>query len=199
MRQKTSGKFNIWKWLFLALLALLLATGIVLYTRVTTQREDTSQITSITSDEGTKIGSFTTTRDQLNETIAIYLEEYQTKGLTYKVYANNQQILFEGTYEVLGAEIPLYIYFQPSKLEDGSVLLTISEISAGTLSLTASAALSFVGNSISLPDFVTLDAEAGTVTVDLTAIDNSQGIYVKADTIDLYNDQIIFDIYKSKS
>ncbi len=199
MRQKTSGKFNIWKWLFLALLALLLATGIVLYTRVTTQREDTSQITSITSDEGTKIGSFTTTRDQLNETIAIYLEEYQTKGLTYKVYANNQQILFEGTYEVLGAEIPLYIYFQPSKLEDGSVLLTISEISAGTLSLTASAALSFVGNSISLPDFVTLDAEAGTVTVDLTAIDNSQGIYVKANTIDLYNDQIIFDIYKSKS
>lgn len=199
MRQKTSGKFNIWKWLFLALLALLLATGIVLYTRVTTQREDTSQITSITSDEGTKIGSFTTTRDQLNETIAIYLEEYQTKGLTYKVYANNQQILFEGTYEVLGAEIPLYIYFQPSKLEDGSVLLTISEISAGTLSLTASAALSFVGNSISLPDFVTLDAEAGTVTVELTAIDNSQGIYVKANTIDLYNDQIIFDIYKSKS
>ena len=197
MRQKITGKTNIWKWLFLGLVAALLGLGLVLLARVTTYREDTSQITAPSAAE-TKIGTFTTTRDQLNDTVATYLEDYQTKDFTYKLYASNQLVLFEGEYVILGQKIPLYIYFQPSKLDDGSVLLTVSEISAGTLSLPRAEILTYLKKNYKLPDFISVNVEESSILIQTTAITNNLGIYVKANTIDLYNDQIIFDIYRKK-
>ncbi|HFI0150501.1 TPA: YpmS family protein [Streptococcus suis] len=197
MRQRKIGNLNIWKWAFLLLLSCLLGLSIVVISRVTTSRENTTQISS--SDSDAQIGTFTTTRDQLNDTVATYLEEYQTKDSSYKLYATNQQVLFEASYEVFGTKVPLYIYFQPNKLENGNILLTITEISAGTLSLPTKEILTYVQKSYKLPSFVTVDAEQSTVSILLTEIENDLGIYIKANTIDLYNDQIIFDLYKKST
>lgn len=202
MKQKKNGQrnrqINWWKWAFLLLIAAILALGIVLLGRIQTSREDTSKIALIETDADTKIGTFSTTRSQLNDTIATYLEEYQTDQFSYKLYSTNQMVLFEGTYELFGLPIPLYIYFQPSKLEDGSVLLQVSEISAGTLSLPRKEILTYLQKHYKLPDFVTVNQDNATVHVQLNAIKNNLDIYVKANTIDLYNDQIIFDIYRKK-
>ncbi|MBY5033732.1 YpmS family protein [Streptococcus gallolyticus] len=198
MKQKTSGKINGWKWAFLLLLSALIAVSLVLFFRITSSRENTSQIV-VSSKKDPKIGTFSTSRDQLNDTIAAYLKDYQKKGFTYKVYATNQLVLFEGQYELFGADIPLYIYFQPSKLEDGSVLLTVTEISAGSLSFPKAEVLSYLQNNYKLPSFISIDIEAATVKVSLSDIKNDLGIYVKANTIDLYNDQILFDLYRRKS
>ena len=197
MRQKKKKKTNIWKWLILILLAAVLGLGLVLMSRVTTYREDTSQI-AVKKGAETKIGTFMTTRDQLNDTVATYLKDYQTKDFTYKLYASNQMVLFEGEYVLLGQKIPLYIYFQPSKLDDGSVLLTVSEVSAGTLGLPRAEILTYLKKNYKLPDFISVDVEASSILIQTTAITNNLGIYVKANTIDLYNDQIIFDIYRKK-
>lgn len=198
MKQKTSGKINGWKWAFLLLLAALLACSAVLVFRTTTRRETTNRITT-TSKQDTKIGTFTTTRDQLNDTISTYLKDYQTKDFTYKVYATNQLVLFEGKYKLFGATIPLYIYFQPSKLKDGSVLLTVTEISAGTLSFPKEEVLTYLQKNYKLPKFIGIDSAEATVKINLVDIKNDLDIYVKANTIDLYNDQIIFDLYRKKS
>lgn len=171
--------------------------GLVVVSRLVTKREDTSQL-NITTTEDPKIGTFSTTRDQLNETIATYLEDYQTKDFSYKVYATKQLVLFEGAYKLLGVEVPLSIYFQPSKLADGSVLLTVTEISAGTLSLPRSEILTYMKKSYKLPEFVSIDVDAATILVQLPAIENKLNLYIKANTIDLYNDSILFDIYRKK-
>ena len=197
MRQKITGKTNIWKWLFLILLAAVLGLGLVLMSRITTYREDTSQI-AVKKGAETKIGTFMTTRDQLNDTVTTYLKDYQTKDFTYKLYASNQMVLFEGEYVLLGQKIPLYIYFQPSKLDDGSVLLTVSEVSAGTLGLPRAEILTYLKKNYKLPDFISVGVEASSILIQTTAITNNLGIYVKTNTIDLYNDQIIFDIYRKK-
>lgn len=197
MKQKRIGKNNIWKWLFFLLLSAILGLGIILVSRMTTYREDTSQI-AIEEGAETKIGTFTTTREQLNDTVATYLEDYQTKNFSYKVYASNQLVLFEGEYVILGQKIPLYIYFQPSKLEDGSVLLTVSEISAGTLGLPRDDILNYIKKNYKLPNFITVDVENSSIHIQTTAIENNFKIYIKANTLDLYNDQIIFDIYRKK-
>lgn len=194
MKQKTNGN-NIWKWLFLLLVAAIFGLGLVLAGRMLTYREDTSQI-KVSKGEETKIGTFTTTRDQLNDTVATYLKDYQTKDFSYKLYASNQQVLFEGEYAILGQKVPLYIYFQPSKLEDGSVLLTVSEISAGTLYLPKREILTYLKKNYKLPVFIHIDADKATILIQLSAMKNELDIYVKANTIDLYNDQIIFDIYR---
>lgn len=197
MRQKKNGNRRIWKWLFLTLLAMNLGLGLVLVARLISPREETRLI-QIKQDGDPKIGTFSTSRDQLNETVSTYLQDYQTKDFSYKVYATKQLVLFEGSYTILGATIPLSIYFQPSKLEDGSILLTVAEISAGTLSLPRTDVLNYLKKSYKLPEFVTVDVESSTILIQLPAIENQLNIYVKANTIDLYNDTILFDIYRKK-
>ena len=44
-----------------------------------------------------------------------------------------------------------------------------------------------------IPKFVQISPKQSTITIVLPEIDNDFGIYVKANTIDLYNDKIVFD------
>ncbi|MBF0786809.1 MULTISPECIES: YpmS family protein [unclassified Streptococcus] len=197
MKQRDIGKINKWKWAFLALVAALLAFSFVIVERISSAREaTTSSSVSKNSSNDEKLGTFTTSKEQLNTMLADYLKDYQTDTFSYQVTATTQFLLFEGTYKIWGLDIPLYIYFQPNKLNDGSILLTVSEISAGTLSLPKEEILSYVKKQSQLPEFVKIDASKAAVTIRLTDIENAQKIYVKANTIDLYNNQLIFDIYR---
>ncbi|HEM3202749.1 TPA: YpmS family protein [Streptococcus suis 8830] len=197
MRQRKAGNLNIWKWLFLAQLALLIGCGIVLYTRIQTDREDLTKLVQ-TSGEDTKVGTFSTNREQLNQTLTNYLKEYQTEEFSYQLFVTSQQVVFEGSYQIFGVTIPLYIYFQPSKMEDGSILLRITEISVGSLSLPKAEVLAYLQKNYKLPAFVKIDSEQAQVQVQLTELKNKFGLYGKANTIDLYNDQFIVDIYRKR-
>ncbi|HGA1199543.1 TPA: YpmS family protein [Streptococcus suis] len=197
MRPRKAGNLNIWKWLFLAQLALLIGCGIVLYTRIQTDREDLTKLVQ-TSTEDTKVGTFSTNREQLNQTLTNYLKEYQTEEFSYQLFVTSQQVVFEGSYQIFGVIIPLYIYFQPSKMEDGSILLRITEISVGSLSLPKAEVLAYLQKNYKLPAFVKIDSEQAQVQVQLTELKNKFGLYGKANTIDLYNDQFIVDIYRKR-
>ncbi|MBF0777217.1 YpmS family protein [Streptococcus cuniculi] len=197
MKQKSTGNINKWKWAFLGLVAALLALTLVVVARISSIRENTTVLTaSANSSNDEKLGTFTTSTEQLNTMLETYLKDYQTETFSYKIRATNQFLLFEGTYNIWGLDIPLYVYFQPNKLNDGSILLTVSEISAGTLSLPKEEILSYIKKQSQLPAFVKIDPSKASVTVQLTEIENTQKIYVKANTIDLYNHQLIFDIYR---
>ncbi|HEM2798779.1 YpmS family protein [Streptococcus suis] len=197
MRPRKAGNLNIWKWLFLAQMALLIGCGIVLYTRIQTDREDLTKLVQ-TSTEDTKVGTFSTNREQLNQTLTNYLKDYQTEEFSYQLFVTSQQVVFEGSYQIFGVTIPLYIYFQPSKMEDGSILLRIIEISAGSLSLPKAEVLAYLQKNYKLPAFVKIDSEQAQVQVQLTELKNKFGLYGKANTIDLYNDQFIVDIYRKR-
>ncbi|HEM3898410.1 TPA: YpmS family protein [Streptococcus suis] len=197
MRPRKAGNLNIWKWLFLAQLALLIGCGIVLYTRIQTDREDLTKLVQ-TSTEDTKVGTFSTNREQLNQTLTNYLKEYQTEEFSYQLFVTSQQVVFEGSYQIFDVTIPLYIYFQPSKMEDGSILLRITEISVGSLSLPKAEVLAYLQKNYKLPAFVKIDSEQAQVQVQLTELKNKFGLYGKANTIDLYNDQFIVDIYRKR-
>ncbi|MDG3362091.1 YpmS family protein [Streptococcus suis] len=197
MRPRKAGNLNIWKWLFLAQLSLLIGCGIVLYTRIQTDREDLTKLVQ-TSTEDTKVGTFSTNREQLNQTLTNYLKEYQTEEFSYQLFVTSQQVVFEGSYQIFGVTIPLYIYFQPSKMEDGSILLRITEISVGSLSLPKAEVLAYLQKNYKLPAFVKIDSEQAQVQVQLTELKNKFGLYGKANTIDLYSDQFIVDIYRKR-
>lgn len=195
MPQKKNGKINSWKWLFLILLALILGTSLVLVNRLETKREDLTKLVP-TNKNDAKVGSFETNREQLNETIAQYLKDYQTDNFQYQVYLTSQLAVFEGSYQLLGIDIPLYIYFYPSRMEDGSISLAVQEISAGTLSLPKGDVLNYLQKNYKLPDIVKIDSKDARIQIQLPAIENKFGIYAKVNTIDLYSDQIIVDIYR---
>lgn len=174
---------------------MVLGTSIVVINRLESKREDLTKLVP-TNSEDAKVGRFETNKEQLNATIAEYLKEYQTDTFQYKVYLTSQLAIFEGDYQLLGMDIPLYIYFFPSRLEDGSISLAVQEISAGTLSLPKREVLTYLQKNYKLPDIVKIDAENATIQIQLPAIENKFGLYGKVNTIDLYNDQIVVDIYR---
>ncbi|MDW8750658.1 DUF2140 family protein [Streptococcus suis] len=197
MKLRKVGNLNFWKWLFLVQLALMLGGGLVLLSRFQTKREDLTRLVP-TNQTDTKVGTFTTDREQLNQSIANYLKEYQTKDFSYQLFVTSQQVVFEGSYQLFGVTLPLYIYFQPFKMEDGSILLQILEISAGSLSLPKADVLAYLQKNYKLPSFVKIDSQEAQVQLQITDLENSLGLYGKANTIDLYNNQIIVDIYRKR-
>lgn len=197
MKLRKAGNFNIWKWLFLVQLALTLGAGLVFLNRIQVRREDMLKLVP-SGQTDAKVGTFTTNREELNHTIVTYLKDYQTADFSYQLFVTSQQVVFEGTYQVFGVSIPLYIYFQPFKLEDGNILLRILEISAGNLSLPKAEVLVYLQKHYKLPTFVQIDSQEAEIYLKISELDNKFGIYGKANTIDLYNDQIIVDIYRKR-
>lgn len=189
-------KINIWKWLFLGLVSLLVALGLVVQSRMATPRETVRQLHRTTKTSDVQVGTMTSTRDQFNETIKHLLKKYHLSD--YKVYADNQQILLEGQLSLLGKSYPLYIYFQPSKLDNGNILLSVKDFSVGSFQIPQKMVLQLLSKNKNIPKFVQISPKQSTITILLSEMDNDFGIYAKANTIDLYNDKIVFDLYQKK-
>lgn len=198
MKQRTSGKKNLWKWGCLALLAFNLAFVGIIFLRIGTLREPAGHISSQQSQSDVMVGTFSSSRDQLNDTVEAYLKQYQTDNNSYSFKATEKEVVFEGTYTLLGHQVPLYVYFTPVVLEDGSIQLNVSSVSAGTLSLPVSDVLKFIASSYQLPDFVEVNSKKEAIVLNLPKMDNKAGLYVKATDFDLVNDKLRFAIYKRK-
>ncbi|KHD45203.1 YpmS family protein [Streptococcus hongkongensis] len=199
-RSETTKKLkNKWKLACLFLIAFNFALVLVIGSRLIQVREPNSQKLVSTVSNSVKVGTISTNRSQINKTVASYLQDYQKKDLIYKIYTTSSAIIFEGKYQFLGYEVPLYIYFQPIALEDGSLQLQVSSISAGTLPLPESEVLQYIKSTYKLPSFVTVNSKKSSIIVNLQEIKNGAGIYLKAKKVDLINNQITFDIYKKKA
>ncbi|WP_159559752.1 YpmS family protein [Streptococcus halichoeri] len=194
---KTKPSINGWKWAFLLILALNLAFLIILGSRLIQPRETKDSQQSISQKAtNVKVGTFTTNRQQLNKTISAYLKAHQSSKMSYKVYLAQSSILFEGKYQLLGYEVPLYVYFQPNKLENGAVQLQVTSFSVGTLPLPEAEVLQYIKGRYDLPSFVTIKPKQSSIVLNVQKLKNNANIYLKAKKIDLLNDQISFDIYK---
>ena len=184
---------KIWKWLFLGLLALNLALVSVVAYRIMTPVETTS---SVSLPKGaTKIGKYSMTREEL--ALTGFAQDYSTDKMRFKVKVTNSKIVFESSYKVLGHPVPLYVYFTPVVSESGAIVLHVSELSAGTLKLPVSNALKMIKRSTNLPDYIAIDSKKGKVTLNIQSMKNEKGITARALSLDLVNDRIEFDIYKT--
>ncbi|WMB30165.1 DUF2140 family protein [Streptococcus didelphis] len=195
-KYEKNNNVNWWKWAFLFIFALNIAFLGVIASRLIQVREPASEKLLTKKQNHIKVGSFTTNRQQLNKTVASYLSDYQTTQLTYKLYTTSSSIIFESKYQLLGYEVPLYIYFQPIALTNGDLQLQITSLSAGTLPLPESEVLQYVKSSYKLPDFIEVNIKKSSLIIHLQKMDNNAGLYLKAKKLDLLNDQISFDIYK---
>lgn len=199
MKHKKTGKINWWKWLFLFLLALNLSLVGVLASRLLTTGADSQQTSQTETKSTIQVGSFSTTREQLTQTINSYLKSYQSKGTTFQVVIDSENIIFQGTYSLLGYEIPLYVYFEPYSLSTGAVQLKVTSVSAGNLALPESDILRYIKSSYDLPSFVQVLPDKSAINVNLQNLNQETDFSLKARQIDLLNDQFIFDIFKKNT
>lgn len=207
MRQYQTGKKQmatkpkkasspIWKHLFIGLLIMLVALFAVVLWRINTPRESRQALPPIDTTKDTKVGTFTTTKDQLNAAIANLLKTNQLDQV--KVYVDEQQLILEGNIALVSEEYPVYLYLEPRQLSDGRMTLTVVDMSLGTLSVPKSEVLGLLKGNTKLPKWVMIDAKNAIITLDLPHLDDKQDFYVTANTIDLSKDTIVFDVYLKK-
>lgn len=195
--KKRKLKINRWKWLFFILLAFNLALVLLVASRVFVPRESdlTAKIAKVTTNE--KIGQINMTRDELNVLINSYLGEMSSKSLGYKFYLADSNAVLQMDYKLFSATIPIYVYFQPAMTSDGSILLTVQSISAGTLNMPASAVLDYV-KIMKLPSFVKVNSSNSTVKINLNQLTVAGNLSFKAGSIDMTAGSYIFEIYMNK-
>ena len=137
------------------------------------------------------------TREELDAALTGFAQDYSTDKMRFKVKVTNSKIVFESSYKVLGHPVPLYVYFTPVVSESGAIVLHVSELSAGTLKLPVSDVLKMIKLSTNLPDYIAIDSKKGKVTLNIQSMKNEKGITARAQSLDLVNDRIEFDIYKT--
>lgn len=192
-------KKNYWKWAFLILLGVVLGSSIFLGTRIFANREpDFAKVPAITQRQGDPVLTINTNKEKVNQMISFFLTDYQKdQGIQYKFYLENEAML-NGTFEVLGFPINFYLYFDPYVMENGNVQLKAKSLSIGTLSLPIKDIMNMIKRNYKLPDWIEINTDDLTIMLRLDRFRMQNGMYIKADKIDLVNDDIRFSLYLPK-
>ncbi|ROY09552.1 DUF2140 family protein, partial [Enterococcus faecium] len=137
-------------------------------------------------------------KEKVNQIISFFLSEYQKDSdIEYKFYLENEALL-NGTFEVLGFPIDFYLYFDPYVMENGNVQLKARSLSIGTLSLPIKDVMNMIKRNYKLPDWIEVNTDDLTIMLRLDQFRMQNGMYIKADKIDLVNDDIRFSLYLPK-
>ncbi|GCF92808.1 hypothetical protein NRIC_06990 [Enterococcus florum] len=192
-------KVNGWKIAFLILIGLLLGSTIFLATRVFSQRETGLPSSGETKvAEGSPVLTMNTNKKKLNDVMDYFLDEFQEdSSIKYDFYLENQAML-AGKFKFLGAKVDFNLYFDPFVMDNGNVQLKARDLSIGTLNLPVREVLSILKRSYKFPDWVEVTPKNQTIELKLNEFSLENGMFIRANHIDLVNDDIQFSLYLPK-
>lgn len=198
--KETKKKMNIWKLAFLVLVGLLLGSGIFVGSRIFQQRETNLPASAETAvQKGTSVVTISTNKQKLNTMMAYFLDNFQKNSdIKYQFYLENQALL-SGNFKLLGSKVNFYLYFDPYVMENGNVQLKATDLSIGTLNLPVSQVMAAIKRSYDFPSWVSISPSKQTIVLKLNKFEMQNGFYVKADHINLVDDDIQFSLYLPKS
>ncbi|MBM7688612.1 hypothetical protein BCR24_09245 [Enterococcus ureilyticus] len=201
-RKKTpevKNKVNRWKVAFIVLVGFIIGSITFVFVRITQVREPNYKpVPELVEKDGTPVVAIQSKKKQINALIDFYLADFQ-KGsdITYKFYLENEAML-NGTFEVLGHPIQFYLYFDPYVMDNGNVQLKAKSLSIGTLGLPMKEILKFVQRDYKLPSWVEVNPDDSTILLRLDQFRMQNGLFIRAEKINLVDDDIRMNIYLPK-
>lgn len=195
-----SPKRNIWKIAFLVLTGVLIGIAVFIGVRITQVREPNYKPTSAIVDrQGKPVLTVQSNKQQVNDLIDFFLEDLQEgSDIKYKFYLENEALL-NGTFNILGYPIQFYLYFDPYVMDNGNVQLKAKSLSIGTLGLPIKEILKFIQRDYKLPKWVEVDVDEKLILLRLDKFELQNGLYIRAEKINLVDDDIRLNLYLPKS
>ncbi len=192
-------KINKWKVAFLLLVGALIGSGIFLYSRLTEEREVlTQEIPELVAKEGTPVLSVSSNKEQINSLITFFLDRYQADSDVKYQFTLENQALLTGEFEILNFPLTFYLYFQPYVMDTGNVQLKATSLSVGTLTIPIKQVMKMVQNNFKFPDWVEVDPDNGTIMIRFDQFRMQNGLFIRAEKIDLVDDDIQVNLYLPK-
>ncbi|MGE6629702.1 YpmS family protein [Bacillus sp. NPDC077027] len=181
-----------WKSLFFVLLALnvLIVIGSGILMLLPNGQSASKQ--KLKSEYAFNISS---SKESLESFVNDYLKN-QASSTTPEFHISiDQDVKVTGAIRAFSTTIDANVSFTPSVEENGDVLLKVDHFSIGQLSIPIGFVLSYMGQFYELPEFVHVKPDQKTVEVRLSEMPLTNGMYVKANKINLDNDEIEFSYY----
>lgn len=95
---------------------------------------------------------------------------------------------------VFSYTLPVTMHFNPNVLEDGNILLKQSSLELGQLNLPPSTVLKVLRDSVKLPEWMLVRPKEEEIFIDLSDLQISGDIQVKAKEFNLAEDEILLEI-----
>lgn len=196
---KITSPLNRWKVAFLVLVGVIIGSIAFVFVRVTQIREPNyTPVPELVEQDGTPVIAVQSNKKQVNALIDFYLSDFQEgSDITYKFYLENEAML-SGTFSVLGYPIEFNLYFDPYVMDNGNVQLKAKSLSIGTLGLPMKEILKFIQKDYKLPSWVEVDPDESTVLLRLDQFRMQNGLFIRAEKINLIDDDIRMNIYLPK-
>lgn len=195
MTEIENKKTNIWKTAFLVLLGILVGCAVFLFIQFGGDREEEYHSSQSTEEITDASFSVQLEKEQVNNLISYYLNDFlKDSGVKYKFYLEDQALL-NGTFDLLGYDMQFYLYFDPFVMENGDIKLKAKELSIGKLPLPVSQVMKFAKKKFDVPNWVEIDIENETVVLHLSDFQMKNNMKIKAEKINLIDDDIRFDVY----
>lgn len=193
-RKSTNKQVNGWKWAFIALVALILSSIFFLLRALQpVEVSEPNRNQNLISQEAIEL-STSMNKEDTERLINTYLtfqlgEDYEN----YDVVLSTQ-LEIHGGLEILGAEVPFTLFFDPYVMENGNVQLRGEGVEVANFSLPVNLVMRVVGNQIAFPEFIALDSEAQMIVINLNELSEDFNFDFEMTQINLIDNVIELNI-----
>lgn len=193
-------ELNNWKVAFILLLAIVIGTSVFFVSRITEDRELIQhEIPELVDREGKPVLNIRSNKEQINSLIDFYLDEYLEDGDVQYQFVLENEALLTGEIKILGFPVTFYLYLDPYVMDNGNVQLKAKSLSLGTLGVPISEVMKMIKKNQELPQWIEINPEEENVILRLDQFRMQNGLFIKADKINLVEDEIQVSLYLPES
>lgn len=192
----TLTKLNPWKAAFLFLVAVLIGGFLLLFTRLTQERENVSQIIAENVvREGDPVITINSNKEQVNRFVDFYLADLQKDTEQQYQFVLKNEALLTGEFDLLGFPVSFYLYFDPFVMANGNIQLKAKSLSIGALGLPINQVLKMIQNNSEIPEWIDIQPKEEMIILRLDQFELKNGMFFRADKINLVDNKIQLNVY----
>lgn len=192
----TLTKLNPWKAAFLFLVAVLIGGFLLLFTRLTQERENVSQIIAENVvREGDPVITINSNKEQVNRFVDFYLADLQKDAEQQYQFVLKNEALLTGEFDLLGFPVSFYLYFDPFVMANGNIQLKAKSLSIGALGLPINQVLKVIQNNSEIPEWIDIQPKEEMIILRLDQFELKNGMFFRADKINLVDNEIQLNVY----
>lgn len=192
----TVTKLNPWKAAFLFLVAVLIGGFLLLFTRLTQERENVSQIIAENVvREGDPVITINSNKEQVNRFVDFYLADLQKDAEQQYQFVLKNEALLTGEFDLLGFPVSFYLYFDPFVMANGNIQLKAKSLSIGALGLPINQVLKMIQNNSKIPEWIDIQPKEEMIILRLDQFELKNGMFFRADKINLVDNKIQLNVY----
>lgn len=185
-------KLGIWKILFVSLLIINIIFVLIIFYFINGSNMELPNYSSVS--EGEVALDIATNKESINKLINNVIRNNETEDTLKYSLILTEVVEFYTIIPIFNQEIQLVMTFIPEALPNGDILLKQQSLQLGRMNLPVSYVLSFIQKQNMLPKWVLLNPEDKEVYLALSEIEIEQQLILKAKSIDLTEDELIFQL-----